>query len=407
MTRTVDEEPLSVLVATTTYPLRRGDFSGHFIHSLCATLVGRGHRVTVVAPHRAGSSEAEEIDGVAVRRFRYAPDALERVAYGDGIVNNIRRDARAVLTLPGFARALARATRAAARETRADVVHAQWGPTAALMGHAIDRRPMVVTLHGSDATLARKGGMWRALLERGVRHASRVVTVARDQADFIRDEGVFTGPVDVVPSGVPAALLERERPRRDPATPFTFAFAGRLMEGKGVRELTESFTRVVGTGADVRLVVIGAGPEEAGMRDRATAAGVAGLVDFRGALPHADALDAIAAADCFVLPSHAEGSPLSVTEALALGTPVIGSRVGGIPDLLGEDGRLFEAGDVDALTDLMVSAARDREGGEALAAAGRIRVAQGYTWERVALRHEEIYRAAIGAGSAEAGGGRG
>ncbi|MDO8962891.1 MAG: glycosyltransferase [Coriobacteriia bacterium] len=392
---------LSILVATTSYPLRDGDFSGHFVHSLASAVVARGHRVTVVAPHAPGVAEAEELDGVTVRRFRYAPEPIELVAYGDGIATNLRRDARAWLALPLFSRALARAV---AREAAgADVIHAQWAPTAAISARSLRAAPSVVTLHGSDVSLARGGGVWRALLDRGLAAADRVVTVARDQADFLRASGAYTGVVSTIPSGVPRGLLER--PRLEPAAgaPFTFLYAGRLIAGKGVHELLEAFVRVARAHDDVRLVLVGTGPEEGALRERAVAGGVADRIDFRGAQDHASTLDAIAAADCFVLASHAEGSPLSVTEALALGTPVVGTRVGGVPDLLGDDGQLVEAGDVAGLAEAMMHVMLGSGLRAMLSREGRERVAARLTWDTIAERHERIYREAI---EAAAGGGR-
>lgn len=386
---------LRVLSVTTSYPKCPGDFSGHFVHALNAQLAALGHEVTVLAPHAAGLEGEESWDGVRVLRFRYAPDALERVAYGDGIPANVRRDARAVLALPGFAAAIRRAVAAHAGE--ADVVHVNWAPTAALAGPALDGRPVVLTLHGSDATLARKGGMWRSLLVAGLARATRVIVVANDQAAFLRAAGLTTRPIAAIPSGVDESLLERVRRERDEADDFEFVFAGRLVGPKGVRDLLEAFARLARAHERVRLAFAGGGPEESALRERAVALGLGSRVRFLGAVTHADALDAIAAADALVLPSYGEGSPLSVTEALALGTPVVGTGVGAVPELLGADGLVVTPGDVDALTRAMGRLRDDAHLREHLSREGRARVAARYTWPKVAEAYERVYREAQGA----------
>jgi glycosyltransferase involved in cell wall biosynthesis len=350
--------------------------------------------VTVIAPHAAGLAEEETWDGVRVVRFRYGFEAMEQVAYGDGIPGNIRRDPGAVLALPGFALGLRAAVRAHAG--RADVVHVNWAPTAALAGASLACSPVVLTLHGSDTTLARRGGVWKRLLVAGLRRATRVVVVASDQAAFVRATGLTTRPVTTIASGTDPCLLERERPEPEQGATFTFLFAGRLIPTKGPVDLLEAFGRLAREREGVSLTFLGAGSEEEALRERMKALGLSDRVTYRGALAHEDTLDAIAAADAFVLPSYGEGSPLSVTEALALGTPVVGTRVGAVPDLLGRNGLVVQPGDVDALAQAMGRLVDDEDLRRRLSREGRERVAALYTWPKVAEAYAVVYREAAG-----------
>jgi glycosyltransferase involved in cell wall biosynthesis len=391
---TGETEQPDVLIVTTSYPRFAGDFTGHFVESLAREVALSGAFVTVLAPHAEGLAECEELDGVSVRRFRYWWDGMQRVAYGDGIPTNIRTDWRAAMALPAFAIRLRRKVGQFA--SAADVVHVQWGPTAALAGPALGGKPVVLTLHGSDTTLARRGGIWRRLLQAGLARATRVIAVSREQVDFLAAEGLWTGPIDILPSGVPAELIDRARRERADGAPFTYLFAGRLVEAKGVRELLDAFALVAASRPDVRLEIAGSGPEEERLREHRTVAAMPDRVRFLGALPHDQALDAIAAADAFVLPSHGEGSPLSVTEALALGTPVVATRVGALPELLGKDGLLVDVGDVDGLATAMGRLADDRVLRERLTGEGRARVRERYTWPAIAKETLRVYREAVG-----------
>ena len=393
MTEGLTDRPLRILTVTTSYPRSSGDFSGHFVHALAAALVSRGHQVTVLAPHAKGLAPEEECDGVRVVRFRYAPAMLERVAYGAGIPTNLKRDLLAVLALPAFAAGLRAAVRAHAGE--ADVVHVNWAPTAALAGRALAGSRAVLTLHGSDATLARSGGgMWRRLLVAGLARATRVVVVATEQATFLRGSGLLAASPSVIPSGVAPALLERAETTAEHEG-FEFLFAGRLVPEKGVKELLDAFARMARTHPDARLTLMGSGPEEDALRERVQAGALGEVVQFLGAVPHAEALDAIESADAFVLPSHAEGSPLSVTEALALGTPVIATRVGALPELLGAAGLIVEKNDVAGLARAMVRVMEDRGLVEQLVREGRERIAARYTWPAVALAYERVFAEAL------------
>ncbi|HEX9092458.1 MAG TPA: glycosyltransferase family 4 protein [Coriobacteriia bacterium] len=386
--------PLRVLCVTTSYPRQAGDFTGHFVHALAREVASLGHAVTVLTPHAAGLAEEETVEGVRVLRFRYAPASFERVAYGDGIPSNVRRDPLALLGAPGFALALRSCVREHAAD--ADVVHVNWAPTAALAGAALAGRPVVLTLHGSDTTLARRGGLWRRLLVSGLRRAARVIAVSREQVAFLRSSELWAGAIDVLPSGVAPDLVDRERPPRDPDEPFTFLYAGRLIESKGVVELVTAFIRLTVT-HDVRLRIAGKGPAEGLLRERLVAGGCAGQVEFLGEVVHERALELMTQADAFVLASHGEGSPLSVTEALALGTPVVGTRVGALPELLGDDGLLVDAKDAIALAHAMGRLVDDAALRGRLSREGRERVRARYTWPAVARETVRVYREATGA----------
>jgi glycogen(starch) synthase len=390
-----DTRCLRVLSVTTSYPRHPGDFTGHFVHALAREVVELGHSVTVLAPHAAGLALEERVDGVRVMRFRYGADILERLAYGDGIPSNLRRDPLAWLSVPGFALALRAAVRA--HSSRFDVLHVNWAPTAALAGSALDSRPVVLTMHGSDATLARKGGIWKRLLVSGLARAARVVVVANDQASFLRATGLTKRPVITIPSGVDPALLEREHHAYRDGEPFEFLFAGRLVAAKGVRDLLEAFVRLAHAHAEVRLTFVGAGPEADALRDRAAAAGLSDRVFLLGSLSHELTLEAIGTADARVLPSYGEGSPLAVTEALALGTPVVATRVGAVPELLGSDGLVITPGDIAEMSHAMGRVFDDSHLRAQLAREGRARVAARYTWPKVAESYVRTYRDAADA----------
>jgi len=397
--------PLSIVMATTSYPRWEGDHAGHFVASLASAIAEVGHAVTVVAPHAPSAEEAEEAGGVRVRRVRYLPDSWERLAYGDGIVPNLKRDPLAWVGVPALRRAFARAVRLEARETAADVVHAHWAPTAwlARVGRgALFGLPAVLTLHGSDVELARRSRMFGRILTRALEPADALIVVSDEQARYLRESGEWDGPLDVIPSGVPVELLERERPGRDPHADsatgrFTLVYVGRLIENKGVLDLIDAFGELdARRPGEARLLLVGSGPLESRMRERVVARGLGSRVEFLGRLPHERTVDEIASADALVLPSYAEGSPLVITEALALGTPVIGTRVGAVPELVGEDGGvLVAAGDIGGLADALEVWVTDcvtaREAGEA----ARARIARTHAWPVIARRTLQAYESAI------------
>jgi glycosyltransferase involved in cell wall biosynthesis len=290
-----------VVHLTTSYPRDEGDFAGRFVRDLVERLEARGLEVDVVAPG-------------AYRDFG--------LAYGGGIVHNLRRRPwRAPLLLLSMTRALRRAARGA------DLVHAHWLAGGAVA--ALARTRFVLTLHGSgtagrlaDLELARRAP-W--LVRAVLRRAEVVICVSAALGAMARANGARD--VRVIPNGV--ALPERVAAE---AAEAHVLYAGRLSPEKGIADLVEA-------ARDLPLVVAGDGP-------------LRGLVpDALGFVAH-DRLERLYdAAAVVVLPSHREGLPLAVLEAMAHGRPVVATRVGGIPELVedGVTGYLVEPGDREGL----------------------------------------------------------
>lgn len=174
-------------------------------------------------------------------------------------------------------------------------------------------------------------------------------------SSYVRDQLVARGAVDSERTmvrhnhaGDPGA--------RDPAEDAGFVvFAGRVVRDKGVEVLVRAAARC----RRARVVVVGDGPDLPRMRRLAEELGAAN-VTFAGRLPRHDVLAVVRRARCLVQPSVGEDpNPLAVIEAASLGVAAIGTRSGGIPEIVGDSGRLCDAGDVDALAAALDVAAGD------------------------------------------------
>ncbi|PKQ29177.1 MAG: hypothetical protein CVT60_06740 [Actinobacteria bacterium HGW-Actinobacteria-10] len=170
-------------------------------------------------------------------------------------------------------------------------------------------------------------------------------------------------PIAVVNMGLAAATFHpdpdaREKLRLDPGERIVL-FAGNLTHGKGVDVLLDAFITVLDEGFADRLVLIGTGPLEGELRhsigmtvDDYAHADATDKVTFTGRLSQRDLALWMAAADVFVLPSRAEGLGLVTLEAMACGTPCVGTAIGGIPEVLDAPacGRLVPPDDAAALS---------------------------------------------------------
>ncbi len=225
---------------------------------------------------------------------------------------------------------------------RADVVFGTWaypdGCAAILAARALGK-PCVVKVHGSDLNLVAKIPSARAVLRRVLPRAHAMVSVSRPLSSELQELGVSRERIHLVENGIDARLFaprDKAEGRRELGLQVErkiVLFVGRLEPQKGLHDLLEAWSRVRAVRKDAMLALVGDGALRAEVEDR-IAADPDALV-APGARPLAEVARWMAACDVFTLPSWSEGTPNVILEALASGRPAVGTRVGGIPDVLG------------------------------------------------------------------------
>ena len=214
--------------------------------------------------------------------------------------------------------------------------------------------PWSLTLHGPgefhDQTPA-----W---LHEKILSATRIFAISSyTRSQVLRLSPEAESKTFVLRLGVEPALLAQPlaAPGSTPASaPLEILCTGRLVSAKGQRILLQAFAALPQRDS-LRLVFIGNGPDRDSLHSLAATLGIAHQVEWTGALDHAATLDRVARAQLFVLASFAEGLPVALMEAMALGVPCISTFIAGIPELIrsGENGLLVPAGNVPALTAAM------------------------------------------------------
>ena len=334
---------MKLVVLTTSYPRDRDDVAGSFVRDGVEALRAEGLEVRVVSP-------------ASFRHFG--------IAYGDGIVNNLRRAPWKVVLLPLFFLSFSLAARRAARD--ADVVHAHWLPSA--IPAMATGKPFVLQLWGSDAALARRV---RPLARVLVRRARVVVCASRALADDAL--GLGARDVRVIPSPVviPASVGE-------PDDPPHALYVGRLSEEKGVRELAEA-------ARGLPLVVVGDGPLRSLFPESV------GFVPPRELGPYFERAAVV------VVPSRREGYGMVAREAMAHGRPVVATAVGGLLDAVedGVTGLFVPPGDVAFLREAIAGLLHDDARRVRLGEAGRRRAVATFARGRVEGEWRRAYDDAL------------
>jgi glycogen synthase len=287
------------------------------------------------------------------------------------------------------------------RTVRYDVVHVFFSlPTGALLP-LLDLRgvPIVVSLRGSDVpgydphnlTMQRFHRLLAPLTRWIWRRADRVVAVCESLG---RLTGQTCSGLDysVIPNGVDLDLFHpTERPSGREGDPIRCLAVARLVERKGLGELLRAFALL--PRGRCRLDIVGGGPDESRLRELASRLGVDEEVQFLGSLARPAVAERYREADLFTLPSSAEAFGNVFAEALASGLPIVGSTVGGIPELVehGTNGLLVSPGDTEGLAQAIDYLAGDPELRRQMGARNRAKAEATLEWRQVTRQYLSIY----------------
>ncbi|HSB67760.1 MAG TPA: glycosyltransferase family 4 protein [Candidatus Methylomirabilis sp.] len=293
------------------------------------------------------------------------------------------------------------------RKLRPDIVHTH-SSKAGFVGRLAARMAgvprILYTPHGHVFQ-----GYFSPLVTRGIiameriaaRWTDRIITLTDAEAEQHLALGIGRPERFVtIPSGIDLARLTAAAPRRFPAHGPIVGTVARLAPVKGHRFLLEAMPGILQSCPEARFVFVGEGEARPALEEQARHLGLGERIIFTGFREDAPAL--LAGMDLFVLPSLNEGMGRVLVMAMALGKPIVATRVGGVPELLGdgEAGILVPPGDSAALAEAVTTLLRDPARAAALAEAGRRRATR-YDAETMLSLLAKVYREVMEGARAE------
>lgn len=301
------------------------------------------------------------------------------------------------------------ALRRLAQDVPPDVIYAHTGfvglrllPLAQRLGV-----PLVVHFHGLD--LNTPDPVYLRQLRHDVQHFDRIIVVGEWMVPPLVAMGYDSARIALVPMGAPMAHVQAKTDsvKRDPGrTGIRFIAVGHMIPYKGFDRTLAAFAQLAARHNDVELVLVGDGSERAALEQAAQSAGVAGAVRFTGTLSSDATLGEMAQADVLLHhpvdhPGGPEAFGVVITEGMALGLPVVGSRCGGLPDQIidTETGFLVDQDDVAGMADAMARLAEDASLRATLGTAGQARAKSAFDAHVLARQAEDVLLQAAGKGT--------
>jgi glycosyltransferase involved in cell wall biosynthesis len=271
-------------------------------------------------------------------------------------------------------------------------------PLVATIHHPItfDRRVDLAAAHGWKKLTTRRWYGFLAMQGRVARRMSHVLTVSKSSArDIVADFGVEPDRIEVIPLGVEPEVFSLPEQPRVPGRIVAMASADTPM--KGIATLLEAFAKLR-TERDVELLLISR-PKPGGRTEQLLdSLSIKDSVRFVSGLSDTELAGVVGSAEVACVPSLYEGFSLPTVEAMACGTPLVVSRAGAIPEVVGEDGTcadLVTPGDVAELAHALGSLLDDPERRNRMGEAGRRRALARFSWRAVAEATAAAYARAI------------
>lgn len=397
---------MKILVLTSTYPRWDGDTEPKFVDNLCRYLA-RNNEVHVVAPHAPGTKTNEHVAGVTIFRFRYCLEHLQTLAYGGGILPNLKQNKFKLLLVPLFILGQLVLTIKLLRKHEYDIIHAHWIIPQGLVAviarpfarKAIGRRApgIVVTSHGGDL-FALKGSLLSGI-KRWITGRADKLTVVSSAMKLKATELQLKAQesIAVIPMGVdsyntftpPEAASERQG----------LLFVGRLVDKKGIEYLLEAMPSVLKVFPETTLTIIGDGPLKAQLDSLCRTSAIAGQVIFMGPVINENIPKFLQQSAVTIFPSivtdsgDQEGTPVAIMEALACECAAVVSDYPGARDIIihKKTGLLVNERDVEGIAAQILTLLDNAEMRASLGTNGRNYVQEKYDWNIISSAFSALF----------------
>jgi len=397
---------IKVLVLTTTFPRWENDTTPAFVCDLSKRLRDEELEIVVLAPHCEGAKRFEIMDGLIVYRFPYFyPAKYQRLAYGGGILPSLKRSHLAKIQVPLlFLSELFYAFKII-REQKIDVIHSHWIIPNGLVGGICKKIfgiPHVTTVHGSDINIIKKSKILRRICSFILHNSDRITANSSYTKKVILSiDDRAKNKVEVVPMGVDINRFKSNDSmnlKEFFGVEYLILTVGRLIDWKGTKYLIIAMKEIIKKFPNSKLIIGGNGPEKGKLEKLTEELNLERNVVFTGYIKNVDLSKYYSSVDVFILPSInlnrlTEALGVVLLEAMACGTPVIGSNVGGIPDIIkdGYNGFLVPEKSLEDLAGKIIQLLSNKELAEKFGANGLETVRERFSWELVSAEFREIY----------------
>lgn len=357
---------MKIVLITTTFPRWKDDIVPLFVYDLSKRLREEGFEIIVLAPHHNGAKKIEIMDGLKVYRFPYFyPYSFQKLAYGGGILYNLKRCYLAKIEAPLFFLSELFSTIKIIRKEKIDVIHSHWLVPQGFVGaiiKKINKIPHIATVHAADVFGLERLPFKQKIANFIVKNSDKIIVVS----SYIGEKllGLISPELKIdiekkmliLPMGVDIQSFQNTNDKTkllseyNIKSKFNLLFLGRLAEKKGISYSIKAMPKIVSKAKDVNYLICGDGHLREELEQLVKKMNLEDYIRFTGFVSNKEKIDYLTLADILIVPSivvqsgETEGLPVVILEGLAAGKPIIASNVSGVKDVIrdGWNGFLVE-----------------------------------------------------------------
>jgi glycosyltransferase involved in cell wall biosynthesis len=366
------------MILSTPLPPREG--IGFYAWNLAQQLINGGHSVHLITRGHMAPLHCEETDGIEIWQVPFFPVYPYHVHLHNYFVQKL------------------------ISQLDLDIIHLH----SPLVAIPKTRLPILVTIHSPMKTATEHlndksilGLLIRLQTPISIRierklfsRANRLVAVANSVANVLLDYDIGYEQISIMGNGVNTDLF-RPAAKKSQDRPHYILTVGRLAPGKGLDDLIQCARIVLESNPDIRFLIAGSGPLEKSLKLRISALGLESNISLLGQISDRNEMVRLYQNATIILhPSHYEGLPTVILEAMACEKPVIATIVGGIPDLIsdGINGVLVNPRSPAALAMAIQNVLKDPGN---LGAAALVTIKENYSWQILASKYEDVYQSLV------------
>ena len=407
---------MKICLLTHTYPCFPNDTTAPFVESTAETLQKHGVEVTVLTPDTPKFTRTPADHSVNLKTYRYFfPRCFQLLGYSNTLVNDCDLKRYVYLLAPFmFLSAIFHLFRLH-RKHGFDVIHAQWLLPNGFIGAVlckVYKLPLVITMQGSDMFVAKQNPFFKWLATWTLKQIAMVTSVTPTFLPELAALGVPDAKCCLIPNGVdpeafpPASHKQLTTLRKAlsiPADDLIVFALGRIVLKKGFDFLIQALPLVCKEVPNITFIIGGDGTDLDRLKTLAKDLCVSYRVRLPGTINRTDVPAYFHLCDVFTLPAvfdpkgNVDGCPNVILEAMACGKPVVASNISGIPGIVknGETGMLVKEKNVGELAAALVHLLTDTEKREEFGRAGRERILNELTWDKIIAQFKDVYQNSV------------
>jgi len=279
-----------------------------------------------------------------------------------------------------------------------DLIHAHWSACGFIAGiiKPLHKKPIVTTLRGTDVRWSRSSAFYRFIHNNCIRLSSFIVGVSEKIVERLKKEQPgLSGKFVFIPNGIDQSFLEIKRSLPSNLVDLRLLFVGSLVKPKGIDILLRALSLI---DRNIHTTIAGGGPEYSSLVNLCHSLNLTERVEFIGPVPPSEIPSLMADHQLLVLPSHWEGRPNVVLEAMAAGMPVVATDIDGTRELIedGVTGFLVPPNNPKLLAKAISALTMDKALLSKMGERARAKIKrQNLTWDLAARRYLKLYKKAV------------